>query len=136
MAPTKSKTVFGCEGKNGISKVSCYFVKNKPQELIISLDGVTQETGLYKVQVEDITNPPSLYRSDLFGRIYQTTSDGSVVAEFTDTIKMAQVYIQNEYASELQGLSSDSIVQTTDEYDTEADYTITFTPYSRPNERT
>ena len=134
-SPTKSKTVFGCEGKNGITKVSCFYDKNKPKELKISLDSITQETGLYKVQVENITNPPSLYKSDVFGWIYQTTSDGSIVAEFTDSIKLAEVYIQNEYASELQDLGPDNIRQTTDEYDTEADYVITFTPYSRPKER-
>ena len=38
MSPTKSKTVFGCTGKNGITKVTCYFNKNKPQELVIQMD--------------------------------------------------------------------------------------------------
>lgn len=60
MAPKKSKTVFDCEGKNGIAKVTCSFNQNKPNRLIITLDQVTQETGLYKIQVEDITNPASL----------------------------------------------------------------------------
>lgn len=68
----------------------------------------------------------------MFGDIYQTTSAGQKVAEFTDPIKLAQVYIQNEYASELQGLSASNIRQSTDEYDIDADYIITFTPYSRP----
>lgn len=36
--PTKSKNVFACTGKNGITKVSCYFENKKPQELIIELE--------------------------------------------------------------------------------------------------
>jgi hypothetical protein len=68
----------------------------------------------------------------VFGDIYQTTSAGQKVAEFTDPIKLAQVYIQNEYASELQGLTASNIRQDTDEYDVESAYFITFTPYSRP----
>ena len=46
---------------------------------------------------------------------------------------MKSVFIQNEYASELQGLGPDKITQSSDEYDVEADYIIRFTPYSRPN---
>ena len=41
------------------------------------------------------------------------------------------VYIENEYASDLQGLSSASIVQDNKEYSEEALYSITFVPSSR-----
>lgn len=43
------------------------------------------------------------------------------------------VYIINEYAATLQGLTRDSVQLSDDDYSKLATYTITFTPYSSPN---
>lgn len=37
------------------------------------MDSVKKKTGLYKVQVENVRNPPSLRGSGNFGAVYQTT---------------------------------------------------------------
>ena len=48
----------------------------------MKLDSITRETGLYKVEVEAVTNPPSRRGSSPFGRIVHRTAEGEEIAEY------------------------------------------------------
>lgn len=74
--------------------------------------------------VGNIVNPPSLRGSSDITNIYQTTSD--VTAKVAEYINPLQ--IKTYYLGQLLGLSGDSIVQSSEEYSDNADYTVTFTP--------
>jgi hypothetical protein len=65
------------------------------------LSEVTYPTGLYKVALNSLINPPSLRGSADFNPegIYQTTKDGAKIAEYDKEAE--KVTIENEFAAEL-----------------------------------
>jgi len=70
-------------------------------ELVLSLSEVDYPTGLYKVALESLINPPSLRGSTDFNPegIFQTTKDGARIAEYGQEAE--KVTIENEFAAEL-----------------------------------
>jgi len=75
------------------------------KELKMTLRTVLKSTGLYKVQVENVRNPPSLRGSSKLGRIvHRTQTPGQEIAQYTAEIKIA-----TEYGGALVGLSGKNI---------------------------
>ena len=121
LVPTNGNSLT-CQGLNGINSVKCNAFDSI---LEVILEDVTQSTGLYKISAENVRNPPSLRGSSKFRYFYQTTPQRQKISEFYQ-----DAFIENDFASELQDLNSDSIAQTSQEYGVSSDYTITFKPYS------
>lgn len=75
--------------------------------MTMDLIKVSQPTGLYKMEVSTVTNPPSLRPSEPFGAIYQATKDDLKVAEhyssekYKDIKDFASVTVTNEDAADL-----------------------------------
>lgn len=95
-------------------------------ELKIQMKGVTQSTGLYKIQVTGIQNAASLKPSSRFATIKFTTSDNKATSEYKKDVS-----IRNVFASNLLGLTSDNIKQESWEYSKANDYVIKFKPTSK-----
>jgi len=126
---------FKCEGKTGLAKngVDCKYKKVKKVDdhfavcsdtnkcvdgddtkdaVIISMNEILYEsgTGLFKVQVDSLINPPSLRGSGPFYAIYQTTSaerENAKIAEYDQTTD--PVVVTTDYAALFKGLGPDSI---------------------------
>jgi len=84
-------TAFICVGRTGFEEngVSCEYKRESIEDggeekdaLVISLLSVSYKTGLFKVAVDHLINPPSLRGSNPFekGAIFQTTVGGSKIA--------------------------------------------------------
>jgi hypothetical protein len=83
--------------------------------------------------VAKIRNPASTKRSSEFVEIYHATKQNQKVAAYTsqtDKLGQPKVYIANEKAAALQGLSRESIHLPDDAYSAVTEYAITFTPFS------
>jgi len=84
--------------------------------------------------VAKVRNPASTKRSSEFTAIYHATDQNQKVAAYTSQEEpiagQAKVYIVNENAAALQGLSRESIHLPDDGYSAVTEYAITFTPYS------
>ena len=104
-------------------------------ELVFSLSEVTYQTGLFKVALDTLINPPSLRGSTDFNPegIYQTTKDGDKIAEYDK--KAEKVTIENEFAAELQDLGPENVWQKSRGYSDETVYKITFLPYNRVEDK-
>lgn len=110
-----SASSFDCKGRTGIPEsagsLECGWKEAEDDagakldpprdELVISLLKVTYPTGLYKVELNSLINPPSLRGSTDFNPegIYQTTKEGARIAEYGKEAE--KVTIENEYAAEL-----------------------------------
>ena len=96
------------------------------KELSMTLTTVAKSTGLYKVRVENVRNPPSLRGSSKLGRIvHRTQTPGQEIAQYTPEIK-----IPTEYGGALENLSGENIAQADEEYSATSVYEITFQPHS------
>ena len=71
-----------CLGLNGVTKVACEPDDGNHHTLKITLQDLTQKTGLFKIQVENLRNPPSLRGSSKFNSIRHVTSEKLVCATF------------------------------------------------------
>jgi len=78
MMPT-SGDYLTCNGINGIGSATCQVTGN---QLKITLNSVSQPSGLFKLSAENIKNAASLRISSKFGEVYHTTSAGAKVSEF------------------------------------------------------
>ena len=106
-----------CEGLNGVDRVTCEPDDGNHHILKMTLHEPTQKTGLFKVQVENVKNPPSLRGSSKFTSIRHVTAEKLTCATYDN-----DVYIETEFASNLLGLNSSSITQTNKEYSQKATY--------------
>jgi len=88
-----------------------------------------QDTGLFKISVEDVKNPASIKVSDAF-TIQQTNANNNICTEYRSDIK--PITITNTDASILQGLARESISLSNDDYEKASVYKIKFTPYFSP----
>lgn len=75
---------------------------------------------MYKFEVADIRNPPSLRGSGKV-EVYQTNANGALISRFFGTET-----IGTDYASQLQGLGSADIAQSSKEYGEASVYEISF----------
>jgi hypothetical protein len=64
-----------CSPLFGISKIECQKDPNNPQRLVTTLKELTQSSGLFKFQISELKNPPSLRLSSPFGAIEHTGPD-------------------------------------------------------------
>jgi len=84
--------------------------------------------------VAKVRNPASTRQSSEFVAIYHATKQNQKVAAYTSQEEViagqAKVYIVNENAAALQGLSRESIHLPDDGYSAITEYAITFTPFS------
>ena len=96
-----------CEGLNGVTQngVGCVLSDGSQNILEIHLKELTQKTGLYKLSVENIRNPPSLRGSSKFRSIRHVTDEKLTCSTFD-----ADVFVENEFASALLNLNSSNIV--------------------------
>lgn len=106
-----------------IAVVTCEFDAN--MKLKIVLAQVNRATGLFKVSVENLKNPPSLRGSSPLTNVFQKTNDGKVIAQFTGVVE-----IETDGASEILNLTPANIDQTSQNYGDPAEYTIKFKPNS------
>ena len=90
-----------------------------------------QDTGLFKISVEDVKNPASIKVSDAF-TIKQTNVANHICTEYRSDKHFKPITITNTDASILQGLSRESISLSNDDYEKESIYKIKFTPYFSP----
>ena len=109
--------------------------------LEIELKAIEQVTGLYKVRVDFLINPPSRRGSSPFGRVAHADKDGDLIQEYdveelTDEVfKVAPVVILTEYGSDFKGATTDKpvsedVTQHNEEYSTPTTYELRFRPSS------
>lgn len=115
--------------------------------LEMKLTDIETTTGLYKVKVDAVTNPPSRRGSSPFGRVTHKTAQGFEIQEYRVQPKyngadlernaagevqfdVSPVTIETDAASALQDVHPDDITQHTELYDKVGNYELRFQPYS------
>lgn len=83
-----------CQGLNGVETVTCIPSDGNHHVLEVHLNDLTQKTGLFKIQIENVRNPPSLRGSSKFKSIRHVTEEKFICATYD-----LDVYIETEYAS-------------------------------------
>jgi len=73
-----------CEGLNGVTTngIICLPSDGNHHILEVHLKELTQKTGLFKIQVENIRNPPSLRGSSKFTSIRHVTEEKLTCSTF------------------------------------------------------
>ena len=109
--------------------------------LEIELKAIDQVTGLYKVRVDFLTNPPSRRGSSPFGRVAHANKEGDLIQEYdveelsAEVFKIPPVVILTEYGSDFKGAKTDKpvgddVTQHNEEYSTTTTYELRFRPSS------
>lgn len=117
--------------------------------LTIELKEVRDATGLYKVRVDFLINPPSRRGSSPFGRVFHTDKNDDLIQQYVvlekavlgpddteeDRYLVAPVRILTEYGSDFKGaktptVQSDDVTQHNEEYKQPTKYELRFRPAS------